>query len=336
MIKGVEIMSKTQNLYDTADIRDAFFDSLYEIAFKDEKVMFLTADMAAYSLRKFRKDLKKQYINVGIAEQNLVSVAAGLALGGRKVFVYAIASFMTKRCYEQIKVDICGMRLPVTIIGVGPGITYNNDGLTHHAIEDIAIMRALGGVTIFNPSDPGSAAAAAYLAAKSKNPFYVRIDKGALPYLHKKDEDFSDGLSVLRDGKDVLIISTGTMVHQAMAVAEELSGYLIDAAVIDLYRVNPLNNDMLSKLIERIPRVVTLEEHLIVGGIGSAMSELIIDSGKSIALKRIAIPEVHRLAYGSREWMHSCWGLDKKSVVNAIIDWRQRCLKGVNNVESHA
>ncbi|MCX5699140.1 MAG: 1-deoxy-D-xylulose-5-phosphate synthase [Candidatus Omnitrophica bacterium] len=314
-------MSKAQNSSDTFDIRDAFFDSLYEIASKDEKVMFLTADMDAVSLRKFREGLKKQYINVGIAEQNLVSVAAGLALGGRKVFIYAIASFMTQRCYEQIKVDICGMRLPVAIIGAGPGITYNSDGFTHHAIEDIAIMRALGGMTIFNPSDPGTAAVAASLAVKSKAPFYVRIDKGMFPFLYRKDQDFEKGLSVLKDGKDILIIATGVMVHQALVVAEELLNHSIDAAVVDLYRIKPVNSKMLLKLIERIPRVITLEEHSIVGGIGSVVGEIIIDAGKSALLKRIAILEDCRLGYGSREWMRSSCGLDKKSIVDAIIGW---------------
>lgn len=315
-------MSSPQNQFGAYDIRDAFFDALYGIASKDKKVMFLTADMDAVSLRKFRKDLKKQYINVGIAEQNLVSVAAGLALGGRRVFVYAIASFVTQRCYEQIKVDICGMRLPVTIIGTGPGITYNSDGFTHHAIEDIAIMRALAGMTIFNPSDPGTAAAAAYLAAKSKAPFYVRIDKGALPFLYRKDQDFKKGLAVLREGKDILIISTGVIVHQALAVADELLKHSIDAGVVDLYRIKPINSKMLLKLIEQTPRVITLEEHSIVGGIGSVVAEMVMDAGENVLLKRIAIPPDCRLGYGSREWMRSCCGLDKKSVMKVIIDWR--------------
>jgi transketolase len=234
---------------------------------------------------------------------------------------------MTQRCYEQIKIDICGMRLPVTIIGVGPGITYNSDGFTHHAIEDIAIMRALEGMTIFNPSDPGTAAAAAYLAVKSRTPFYVRIDKGMWPFLYSKDQDFGKGLSALKEGEDVLIIAAGVMVHQALVVAEELSRYSIDAAVVDLYRIKPLNNEMLLKIIERIPRIVTLEEHSVVGGIGSVVSEVVTDAGKSVLLKRIAIPADCRLGHGSREWMRSSCGLDKKSVVNTIIDWR-------NNAES--
>ena len=141
------------------DIRDAFFDELYEIAKEDKEVLFLTADMGALSLEKFKRDLPSQYINVGIAEQNMISVAAGLTLGGKKVFVYAIAPFITQRCYEQIKIDLACMRLSVTIIGAGAGIAYNSDGFTHHATQDIAIMRALPGMIILNPADSVTAAA---------------------------------------------------------------------------------------------------------------------------------------------------------------------------------
>jgi transketolase len=257
---------KTSN---AVDIRDAFFDRLYEIAANDSDVVFLTADMGAFSLAKFKKNLGSQYINVGVAEQNLVSVAAGLALGGKKVFIYAIAPFITQRCYEQIKIDLCCMRLPVTVIGVGAGIAYNSDGPTHHATQDIAVMRALEGITIINPSDPVTSAAAASMAYEENHPVYVRIDKGKWPLLYDEIQDFVDGLALLRDGGDVLIVSTGLMVHRAIEVAEELSRHSIDAAVLDLYRIKPVNAELLSDVISQSKQVVTLEEHSIVGGIGS-------------------------------------------------------------------
>jgi len=183
------------------DIRDAFFDEVYTIASQDSRVIFLTADMGSFSLNRFKADLSSQYINVGVAEQNLVSIAAGLALAGKKVFIYTIASFVTQRCYEQIKIDICGMRLPVTIIGSGPGLSYSSDGPTHHAIQDILIMRALPEMTILNPGDSTTAVAAARIAYRSQGPVYVRIDKGKLPLLYENDEDFSAGLSLLKKGR---------------------------------------------------------------------------------------------------------------------------------------
>lgn len=305
------------------DIRDAFFDEVYAIASKDPNVLFLTADMGAFSLNRFKEDLSSQYINVGVAEQNLVSVAAGLALGGKKVFIYTIASFITQRCYEQIKIDLCGMRLPVTIIGSGPGIAYSSDGPTHHAIQDVAIMRTLPEMIIFNPSDPVMASAAARIAYKSRGPVYIRIDKGRLPLLYDSDEDFSAGLALLKKGSDLTIIATGIMVPQAFKVADELAKYAIDAGIIDLYRLKPINEELLLALIEQSNRIVILEEHSIIGGIGSAVGEILVDKGKNIPIKRIAIPDQNCVGYGDREWIYSFYSLDVKSITRTILDWAQ-------------
>lgn len=305
------------------DIRDAFFEEVHAIASKDRNVLFLTADMGAFSLNRFKENLSDQYINVGVAEQNLVSIAAGLALGGKKVFIYAIASFITQRCYEQIKIDLCGMGLPVVIIGSGPGISYNSDGHTHHAIHDIAIMRALPEMTIFNPPDPVMAGATARIAYKSHGPIYIRIDKGKLPFLYDNDEDFSDGLALLKKGRDLMIITTGVMVHQAFKVADELTKHSIDAGIIDLYRIKPINEKLLLDLIEQSDRIVTLEEHSIIGGIGSAISEILVDKGKVLPIKRIAIADKKYVGYGDREWMHSFYGLDVNSIIETILNWQQ-------------
>jgi transketolase len=307
------------------DIRDAFFDEVYAIAAKDHDVMFLTADMGAFSLNRFKDDLRSQYINVGVAEQNLVSIAAGLALGGKKVFIYTIAPFITQRSYEQIKIDLCGMRLPVTIIGSGPGITYGSDGPTHHAIQDVAVMRALPEMTILNPSDPIMAAAAARIGYKTAGPIYVRIDKGKLPALYDTNQEFSDGLSLLKDGPDLMIIATGIMVQQAFKVADELAKHSIDTGIVDLYRIKPINEELLLDLIRQAKRIVTLEEHSIIGGIGSVISEILIDKGKALPMKRIAITDKNcvGVGYGDREWMHSFYGLDVNSITKRILDWRQ-------------
>ena len=305
------------------DIRDAFFDEVYTIASQDPSVMFLTADMGAFSLNRFKADLSRQYINVGVAEQNLVSIAAGLALAGKKVFIYTIASFVTQRCYEQIKIDICGMRLPVTIIGSGPGLSYSSDGPTHHAIQDISIMRALPEMTILNPGDSTTAAAAARIAYRSQGPVYVRIDKGKLPLLYENDEDFSAGLSLLKKGRDLTIVTTGIMVQQAFRVAEELARHSIDAGIVDIYRLKPINEELLLNFTGQSSRIVTLEEHTLVGGIGSAIGEILADRGKTLPVKRIALAEKNCVGYGDREWMHSFYGLDVSSITQTILDWWQ-------------
>ncbi len=303
------------------DLRDAFFDELYEIAKIDSNVIFLTADMGAYSLGKFKKDLKKQYINVGIAEQNMVSVAAGLALGGKTVFIYTIVPFATLRCYEQIKIDLCCMNLPVTIVGVGVGLTYGSDGPTHHGTQDIAVMRALPEITILSPSDSAITAASAKIAYKNSGPTYIRIDKGKYPALYEKESDFSDGLSMLKEGKDIIIISTGIMVHQALKVAQNLANHSISVGVIDLYRIKPLNTELLLKFISNSKRIVTLEENTIIGGIGSIVSEVLSDYERNISLKRIAIPDKHCFESGDREYLHTLHNLDVDNVVNTILQW---------------
>jgi SAM-dependent methyltransferase len=215
------------------------------------------------------------------------------------------------------------MRLPVTIIGSGPGITYSSDGPTHHAIQDVAIMRALPEMTILNPSDPATAAAMARISYKNDGPVYVRIDKGKLPLLYGNEENFSDGLALLKAGRDLMIIATGIMVHQAFKVVDELAKHSIDAGIIDLYRIKPINEELLLSVIKKSNRIVTLEEHSIIGGIGSTIGEILVDRGKVLPLKRIAIADKNCVGYGDREWMYSFYGLDVNSITKTILDWQQ-------------
>ncbi|MBI4333163.1 MAG: hypothetical protein HY673_18000 [Chloroflexi bacterium] len=302
-------------------MRDAFFDEVHRIAARDPEVIFLTADMGALSLDKFKAELPDQYVNVGVAEQNLVSVAAGLALGGKKVFIYSIAPFVTQRNYEQIKVDLSGMHLPVTIVGSGPGITYGSDGPTHHAIQDVAIMRALPGMTILTPSDSTMAAAAARIGYKNDGPTYVRIDKGKPPLLYEAGDDFAKGMALLKEGRDVVLVATGIMVPQAFKVAEELAKHSVDAGILDLYRIKPIDEALLLKLLEGSRAVVTIEEHSVVGGVGSAVVEIMADNGKNLPVQRIGIPEENCPGYGDREWMHSCYGLHVEGITRRVLGW---------------
>lgn len=304
------------------DMRDAFFDELYDIAKDDPQVIFLTADMGAFSLVRFKKDLAKQYINVGVAEQNMVSIAAGLALGGKTVFIYSIVPFVTLRCYEQIKIDVCCMNLPITIIGAGVGLTYGSDGPTHHATHDIAVMRALPEITILNPSDSVMTRNFARIAYESISPVYVRIEKGKLPLIYDgKGSSFSDGIVEVKSGSDLTIISTGIMVHQALEAAEILAKHSIAVSVLDLYRIKPLNVEFLLKFIDKSKCIVTLEENSIIGGIGSAISEVLSDSARTKPLKRIAIPDQHCFKSGNRESLHASYSLDTDSIVKSIINW---------------
>ena len=303
------------------DMRDAFFDKLYDIAKKDKNVIFLTADMGAFSLERFKKDLKSQYFNVGVAEQNMVSIAAGLALSGKKVFIYSIVPFAVQRCYEQIKVDISLMNLPITIIGSGPGYSYNSDGPTHHASQDMANIRVLPNMTILSPSDSDMAKACAVISYKSDSPVYVRLDKGKYHSLYPKTYDYNEGIGDLKKGTDLTIISTGVVVHKVLEVAKELGKKSIDSGVVDLYRAKPLNEKKLLNILKNSKKVVTIEETTIVGGLGSIISEFLVDNNLQIPLKRIGSPDKYCYIYGDREYIHSKYGLDIKNITNNILKW---------------
>lgn len=303
---------------DAIDIRDAFFDELYQLAKDDKNVVLMTADMGAFSLERFRRDFPDRFINVGIAEQNLISAAAGLALSGKKVFVYAIIPFITLRCLEQIKVDLCVMNLPITIVGAGAGFTYSSDGPTHHAIEDVSVMRALPGMTIFNPSEQMTAKAAAQQAYHATGPVYVRLDKGVWPMLHQVDDDLSKGLAYVRKGSKLLVIATGCMTHISLEIADSLQASGVNAGVVDLYRLKPVSKELI-EIAKEYDSVVTLEEHILPGGMGGAVIELFADEGLIKSVKRLGIPDSYPEGYGDREWMRKGAGLDMDSLLSRIM-----------------
>lgn len=305
-----------------ASMRDVFFDKLYELAKKDRRIILLSDDFGAPSLDKFRRDLTSQYINIGIAEQNMVSTAAGLALSGKIVYIYGIAPFVTLRCYEQIKVDLCCMNLHVTVLGVGAGYAYNDAGPTHHATEDIAIMRALPRMTIYNPSDNVMVASFAETSYDNPGPKYIRFDREKPVNIYEKNTDFTNGIASLKAGKDLCIISTGIMVHKAFNIASELSKHSVDAGIVDLYRLKPTNEELLLEYISQSKRVVTIEENLINGGIGSIVAEILVDNDvTNLPLKRFAIPDQYCFECGSREHLYKLYDLDTEGIVKRILKW---------------
>jgi transketolase len=308
----------------SVELRDALFDAIHEMAAKDPRLIFITADMGSWSLSNFREHLPKQFINIGIAEQNMLGVAAGLALAGKRVFVYAIIPFLVLRCLEQIKVDLCLPKLPVTLIGGGPGICYASDGPTHHAVEDVALMRALPGITIFNPCDHFAARAAVRQAAAGRGPVYIRLDKGKPPTIHNPKTRFADGLIEVKSGNDLVLIGSGIMTQQAFKVAAALGAAAPGVGIADLFRIAPLPAAKLRELAGRARRIATLEEHLLAGGIGSALSEFLTDNNLRVPLKRIGIGGGYCEQYGAREWMQQTLGLDAESIAKEIRPWLRK------------
>jgi len=298
-------------------MRDAFLGRLYDLAKQDRDIILVSADMGAPSIERFRRDLSSQYVNVGVAEQNMIMVAAGLTLGGKKVFTFTIGPFATARCFEFTKVNISLMNLPVTIIGVGAGFSYDGDGPTHYATEDVSIMRALPHMQILSPCDSVAAAKCADLAHESSCPTYVRLDRQEVPEIYGPRASFADGFNELRQGDDICIVATANMVHSALAVNRRFAQQGKSIGVIDLFRLKPIGEEF-KQALAKYKTIVSLEEHLLEGGMGSIISELITDERLPIALKRIGLDR-YVYAYGRKNIQKLC-GIDEDSVVKTIED----------------
>jgi len=301
------------------EARDACFEELFDIASRDRDVVLLTVDTGAFAFKRFREQLPGQFFNVGIAEQNVMSAAAGLAMSGKRVFVFGISNFVTLRCFEQLKIDICCMELPVTVIGMGTGYVYPKDGPTHHMTDILSLVRTLPGLTVWSPSDYSIIAAAVRSAYQAEGPTYIYMDKGPFDSLYAPDADFSEGLTVLKPGRDVTLVATGVMVPQATRAAARLVEKGIDAAVVDLYRIKPLNVQLLQHVLARSRRIVTMEENTVVGGLGSLVCEIVAEHGLAATVKRIGIRDTYRCEIGDRESMRALEGLDLEGVVETVL-----------------
>lgn len=317
--------SKTATPFITG-MRDAYFDALYDIFKKDKNAVFITADNGAPTLDKFASDFPDQYYQVGIAEQQMFGLAAGMAVEGRKVYTYAIAPFVTLRPAEFVKLDMCAMNMPIVNIGVGAGYSYDIMGPTHHTMEDIAVMRVFPNLKIYSPCDAFTAKALANIMHEDKAPIYVRFDRAGVPDLYAgvdTKEFIAEGLTRPRIGKDkVAIISTGRMVHNALAVAEELkSSKGVDPTVIDIFRLKPINIPLLLELVKNYDKVVTYEEHFLAGGLGSAILEILNDNGVQKPVLRIGQGDRFVFDMGGRQEIWRLYGLDPSAVTKRIGQW---------------
>jgi len=299
-------------------MRDAFIGKLYEIGLEDKNLVFVSGDMGAPALDDFRKNLASQFVNVGIAEHNMVAVASGLALEGKKVYGFAIAPFASSRCHEFTKVDLSLMKIPVTLLGVGAGFGYDDSGPTHHTTEDISIMRALPNMEIYCPADSFCASKVAELTYKSGKPGYVRLDRQLQPLIYDEGESFEEGFKELKEGEEICIVATGNMVHNALEVAEKLEGSGKKVGVIDLYRIKPVNPSF-KDVLKKYKYIISLEEHLLDGGLGSLIGEIILDDNLDVKLKRLGVDE-YIYKYG-RQNIQENFGIDVDSVVRFIEGW---------------
>lgn len=290
------------------DIRDAFFDEVSNLAKQDSDIVIVTNDMDVFSLRKFREEFPQRFIDVGVAEQNLINVASGLASTGKKVIVFGLLSFLTTRCYEQIKLNICGMKLPVVIVGIGTGLSFSYDGPTHHSTSDIGSFRLIPNLQILNPSGTRTAKKSAQIALDFNRPTLVRLDKGVFrqPF---DDRNIEEGLVEHIPGKQNLIIYTGT-VGKVVAKAHELLQENGDPwGVIELFQISPLP-ELLLEFLSHVRRIVVIEENSGAGGLFSILAEVIVLRNELIRVSQISLPNEQIFSYGERDWLTQNLGLN--------------------------
>jgi len=305
-------------------MRDIFIDGVYEKMKKNKQIFFLSADFGAPALDKLRKDFKDRFINVGIAEQNLINIAAGLALENYIVYAFAIAPFMTMRTYEQIRqnLSISSQINPVNVnlIGVGTGLSYDLSGPSHHCLEDISIMRLLPNFIVFSPSDGKLVDGFVDYSIRIKKPKYLRFDSKPLPLLYDEIQDLNleNGFYELKKGKKICLVSTGYMTHTALRVAKKIN----DIGIVDVFILKPLNEKLLFKTLAKYDYVITLEEGFINnGGLDSLISKILHDNQSNVKLiNRLGINDKHIFDLGERDYLHKLNNCDKESIIKIIRD----------------
>ena len=298
--------------------RDVLLERLLHYAKEDKDIYLLDADLGAKTLDAFRDELPGQFIHCGISEQNMIDVAAGLSLEGKKVFTFAMAPFVTLRCFEQIKVALASMNLPVTIVGNGIGYSYAPAGPTHYGTEDIGVMRSLANIEILTPSDSFTAEKTLDLCISSPKLRYIRLDRMFLPPLHNDSTCLEKGMIEVKKGRNVCIFASGYMLHEALKISKQWENRGISIGVFDLLKVKPIHGNLFNELTKHYHSVISWEEHFLSGGEGSSIAETIVDNGLNKKLRRIGIQENYYLENGDRQFLHKLAGISPENVNNAI------------------
>ena len=306
-------------------MRTAFLKELFELAKQDSRIVFMTGDLGFSVVEPFMQELPHQFVNAGVAEQNMTGMAAGMAMSGKIVFTYSIANFPTLRCLEHIRNDVCYHKANVKVVAIGGGFAYGAMGATHHATEDLGIMRTLPGIVVLAPGDPLEARHATRAVVKHAGPCYLRLGKAGEPAVHSGEIEFSIGKAIrLRDGEDITLISTGSFLQTTVKAAEALATRGIQARVLSMHTLKPLDNAAVLAAARETGAIATLEEHSVVGGLGSAVAEVLAESQETrVPFRRIGLPSAFSPHIGTQEYMQQQHGLDTESVVQSLLELLQ-------------
>lgn len=297
-------------------MRDHFVQRLTTLAAADPRIMLLTADLGYAVLTDFAAKFPKQFLNVGVAEQNMTSLATGLAIEGMIVFTYSIANFSTLRCLEQIRNDAAYHEANVKIVSVGSGFSYGALGMSHHATEDLSILRAIPGITIFSPCNLWEAMECTEAAVRTAGPCYLRLDKSAAGGKEAPGEKFAVGEPRLRrQGSDIAIVATGGIVEEALSAAETLAKEGIQARVIGVHTLRPLDPKVILAAARETGAVITLEEHTVEGGLGGLVAETLLENGSAPRkFRRMGLRNGFSSIVGSQAYLRQRYGLDAAAV----------------------
>lgn len=299
-------------------MRNAVVNRLFELAASDDRLILITADLGFGVLTDFAEKYPNQFLNVGVAEQNMTALATGMALEGHVVFTYSIANFPTLRCLEQVRNDVCYHDLPVKIVSIGGGFSYGPLGMSHHATEDLAILRALPNMVVTAPSDPWQAAYVVDALIEHPGPCYLRVDKSraGLPVQPKEEFEFGKARKI-REGKDLTLLSTGGILAEALQAAEVLDERGITTRVLDLHTVKPLDHDAVTEAVGETGGLITIEEHSIIGGLGGAVAEYCLEAGlKPGFFRRIGLHDTYSSIVGSQEYLRKMYRMDAPAIVD--------------------
>jgi len=301
-------------------VRTAFINELFALAKQDPRIVLIVGDLGFGVVTPFMEQLPAQFLNAGVAEQNMTGMAAGMALSGKIALTYSIANFPTLRCLEQVRNDVCYHNANVKVVSVGGGFTYGAMGATHHAVEDLAVMRALPGLLVVAPGDPIEARAATHAIIEYTGPCYVRLGKAGEPIVHPSSINFELGKAIhMREGRDATLISIGGILQNTVRAAERLAKKGIETRVLSMHTLKPLDVEAVLAAARDTEAIFTIEEHSILGGLGTAVAEVLAEAeGIKAPLKRIGVPPAFSPHIGSQEYMLQCHGLTDEAIALTV------------------
>lgn len=301
-------------------MRDAFIHTLTELAPEHPELLLLSGDLGFGVMNGYIARFPGQFLNVGVAEQNMSGLAAGLALEGHTVFTYSIGNFPTLRCLEQIRNDICYHRANVKIVCIGGGMSYGPVGFSHHATEDLAILRSLPGMLVLSPGDLWEAAECSRYLVSHRGPAYLRLDKSVAPATSHPGEAFQPGsIRIVRDGSDVTLAATGGILGEALLAADALAGQGIFCRVLSVHTIKPLDTDTLLSAASETGGIVSVEEHAVDGGLGGAIAEALMEAGVFPAFfARMGLRNTFSSVVGSQQYLRKAYSLDAPAIARTV------------------